>query len=275
MLPNFGRSGLNAMLDAVILANALYEVNPPAEFSTPTSPVSPTAAIPLPSSSSSFSSSTTTSSSRRPSTSTTTSSTNNTTSGGFRSPSFFCNSQGQKQIKAAFDTYYKERYPIMMSELAASQQMFRVMAGQSKGDSMKRNVMLKVIPKWLSNKSEFKASYRPQATFMERLENKGTLPVQEQKLSKKYLAMQFQLRTLRNHRARAASLARHSTAGGEDWNGRSSENLSTFKATRTRTRSTTTSSIGEELPRGGIAAGSSLDLFQRSLDHVFTKETRE
>ncbi|GJJ71829.1 hypothetical protein EMPS_04186 [Entomortierella parvispora] len=277
MLPNFGRSGLNAMLDAVILANALYEINPPTPFSSSTTPMSPTAgAMLLPSSSSSFSSTTTnSSSSRRPSTSTvTTTSTNNPTTGGFGSPTLFSNSRGQKLIKAAFETYYKERYPIMMSELAASQQMFRVMAGQSKTESIKRSVMQKVMPKWLSNKSEFKASYRPQAAFLERLENKGTLPVQEQKLSKKYLAMQFHLRAERNQRARATSLARHSMAigAGEEFGVRSSENLSTLKATRTRTRSTTTSSIDEELPRGGIAPGSSLDLFQRSLAHMITKD---
>jgi hypothetical protein len=162
----------------------------------------------------------------------------------------------------------------MLSELAASQQMFRVMAGQSKGDSITRNVMLKVMPKWLSNRTEYKASYRPQASFLERIENKGTLPVQEQKPSKKYLALQFQLRTQRiqENRMRVTSLARQSTGENEDY-GHENSNMNMLEATRTRTRSTTSSSTttaGES--RGGVAPWSNQDLFQRSLEHIITKD---
>ncbi|KAG0054021.1 hypothetical protein BGZ83_012097 [Gryganskiella cystojenkinii] len=173
MLPNFGRSALNAMLDAVILANALFEINPPSDNSTPSSPIQ-TSTYSL---SSSESASSGTSYARPP----------------FGTPTQFSNAQGQKIIRSAFESYYKERYPTMTSELAASQQMFRVMAGQGKAESSTRHMMLKMKPKWLNqNKTEFRASYRPQASFLEKVEQKGTLPVQEQKPSRKFLAMQWQ-----------------------------------------------------------------------------------
>ncbi|KAG0248799.1 hypothetical protein BG011_009910 [Mortierella polycephala] len=112
MLPNFGRGALNAMLDAVILANSLYEMP----------------------------------------------------------------SKSMKHINAAFEDYYKQRFPSMTSELAASQNMGKVMAGQ-------------YVPKYFQQKNlEYTASYRPQASFIPRIENRGSLPVQPQKESKKYKA---------------------------------------------------------------------------------------
>ncbi|KAF9343790.1 hypothetical protein BGX26_005197 [Mortierella sp. AD094] len=126
MLPNFGRGTLNAMMDAVSLANALYEMP----------------------------------------------------------------SCSPKYVKAAFETYYKERYATMTSELAASQQMSAVMAGQSRWDSFIRHLMLSYAPKWFQQKNvEYEASYRPQATFLPMVENRGTLPVKKQKESKKYAAL--------------------------------------------------------------------------------------
>ncbi|KAF9950273.1 hypothetical protein BGZ72_008048 [Mortierella alpina] len=126
MLPNFGRGALNAMLDAVILANALFEMP-----------------------SSSF-----------------------------------------KHIGAAFSEYYQERFPTMTSELASSQQMGKVMAGQSRFDIISRYILLNYVPKWFKEKNlEYTASYRPQATFLPMVENRGTLPVKAQKKSKKYVKM--------------------------------------------------------------------------------------
>ncbi|KAI1304586.1 hypothetical protein EDD11_005081 [Mortierella claussenii] len=123
MLPNFGRGALNAMMDAVTLANALYEMP----------------------------------------------------------------SSNPKHITAAFEAYYKERFATMTGELAASQQMSKVMAGQSRLDSITRHVMLKYVPKWFQQKNvEYEATVRPQATFLPRVENRGTLPVKPQKESKKY-----------------------------------------------------------------------------------------
>ncbi|KAF9571182.1 hypothetical protein EC968_000870 [Mortierella alpina] len=123
MLPNFGRGALNAMLDAVILANALFEM-PSASF---------------------------------------------------------------KHIGSAFNEYYQERFPTMTSELAASQQMGKVMAGQSRFDTITRHILLNYVPKWFKEKNlEYAATYRPQATFLPMVENRGTLPVKAQKKSKKY-----------------------------------------------------------------------------------------
>ncbi|KAF9114617.1 hypothetical protein BGX27_010282 [Mortierella sp. AM989] len=123
MLPNFGRGALNAMMDAVILANALYE---------------------MPSSS-------------------------------------------PKHITAAFEEYYKGRFPAMTGELSASQQMSTVMAGQKRWDAIIRHMFLKYVPNWFQQKNvEYEASFMPQASFLPRIENRGTLPVQKQKESKKY-----------------------------------------------------------------------------------------
>ncbi|KAG0366222.1 hypothetical protein BC939DRAFT_437182 [Gamsiella multidivaricata] len=126
MLPNFGRGALNAMMDAVSLANALYEMP----------------------------------------------------------------SCSMKHLSAAFEEYYKERFPTMTSELAASQQMSKVMAGQSRLDSVTRHVMLKYVPNWFQQKNvEYEATVRPQANFIPRVSNRGTLPVKPQKESKKYAAL--------------------------------------------------------------------------------------
>ncbi|KAF8939663.1 hypothetical protein EDD21DRAFT_373008 [Dissophora ornata] len=126
MLPNFGRGALNAMMDAVSLANALYEM---------------------------------------PSTS-------------------------MNDIGAVFTEYYKERFATMTSELAASQAMSKVMAGQSRMDNVMRHVMLKYVPKHFQDKNvEYEATVRPQAAFLPRVENKGTLPVKPQKESKKFAAL--------------------------------------------------------------------------------------
>ncbi|KAF9961312.1 hypothetical protein BGZ65_010952 [Modicella reniformis] len=141
MLPNFGRAGrrydtdeylkaylgaLNAMMDAVALANALYEM--------------PSASL--------------------------------------------------KDTNAAFEEYYENRFPSMAGELAASQQMSKVMAGQSRMDSITRHVMLKYLPKYFQEKNfEYDASERPQATFIPRIEDRGTLPASAKKESQKYAGL--------------------------------------------------------------------------------------
>ncbi|KAG9319873.1 hypothetical protein KVV02_005923 [Mortierella alpina] len=92
-----------------------------------------------------------------------------------------------KHIGSAFNEYYQERFPTMTSELASSQQMGKVMAGQSRFDTITRHILLNYVPKWFKEKNlEYTASYRPQATFLPMVENRGTLPVKAQKKSKKY-----------------------------------------------------------------------------------------
>ncbi|KAG0366223.1 hypothetical protein BC939DRAFT_437188 [Gamsiella multidivaricata] len=124
MLPNAGRGAVNAMLDAVILANAIYEI---ADDATP------------------------------------------------------------ENILAAFKGYYKERYAHAKTDLESSQFAARLLAGQSWTDAILRKVLFNFMPTSLQRKTYEKTlSYRPQASFLPKIPNRGTGPVVAQKESKRY-----------------------------------------------------------------------------------------
>ncbi|KAF9192032.1 hypothetical protein BGZ50_008868, partial [Haplosporangium sp. Z 11] len=56
-------------------------------------------------------------------------------------------------------------------------------------DSVGRYCLLKLMPKYYKEKSlEYYLSYRPQAVFLPRLEDKGEVPMTPQRASKKYAA---------------------------------------------------------------------------------------
>ncbi|KAK3814912.1 MAG: hypothetical protein J3Q66DRAFT_343368 [Benniella sp.] len=124
MLPNAGRGAINAMMDAVILANALYEI---AEEPT------------------------------------------------------------KHNIHAAFKEYYKERYAYAKTELESSQQAAKLLAGQTWTDSMMRKVVFNYMPSTFQRMVFTKAlAYRPQISFLPRVENRGTGAAVSQKESKRY-----------------------------------------------------------------------------------------
>ncbi|KAF9190696.1 hypothetical protein BGZ51_008338 [Haplosporangium sp. Z 767] len=95
----------------------------------------------------------------------------------------------QKFITRAFEEYYAERFPTGKKELTPPQQLNLVMAGKTWLDSVGRYCLLKLMPKYYKEKSlEYYLSYRPQAVFLPRLEDKGEVPMTPQRASKKYAA---------------------------------------------------------------------------------------
>ncbi|KAF9420802.1 hypothetical protein BGZ76_004052 [Entomortierella beljakovae] len=123
MLPSAGRGAINAMLDAVILANELHEI---ADRAT------------------------------------------------------------GENINHAFQEYYKERYPAAKSDLHFSQQTARILSGQTWFDGVLRKVLLTYLPLVYKPKPNIKLlSYRPQANFIEKIPNRGTIEPQPQKESEK------------------------------------------------------------------------------------------
>ncbi|KAF9114615.1 hypothetical protein BGX27_010280 [Mortierella sp. AM989] len=121
-----GDGAINAMLDAVILANSLYEI---AKNATP------------------------------------------------------------ENIQSAFKEYYKERYHRAKSDLNASQTTARLLAGQTWTDNLLRKAVFNFVPNYMQQLTFSKMlAYRPQATFLPRVENRGTGKVDPQNESKRYQA---------------------------------------------------------------------------------------
>ncbi|KAF9418185.1 hypothetical protein BGZ76_004436 [Entomortierella beljakovae] len=119
MSPSAGRGAINAMLDAIILANELYEI---ADRAT------------------------------------------------------------GENITHAFQEYYKERYPAAKADLQLSQQTSKILGGQSWFDGVLRKVLLTYLPMVYTPKPNIKLlSYRPQANFIEKIPNRGTVEPQPQK----------------------------------------------------------------------------------------------
>ncbi|KAF9352022.1 hypothetical protein BGX26_010081 [Mortierella sp. AD094] len=124
MPPSAGRGAVNAMLDAVILANAFYEIADNA-----------TAA----------------------------------------------------NIRSAFSDYYTERYALAKSDFQASQRAAKLLAGQTWTDDLMRKAVFNFMPSSLLRMLYVKSlSYRPQASFLPKIEYRGTGRVDSQKESNRY-----------------------------------------------------------------------------------------
>ncbi|KAG0308274.1 hypothetical protein BGZ98_008445 [Dissophora globulifera] len=119
-----GDGAVNAMLDAVILANAIYEIGVDA---TP------------------------------------------------------------RNIQSAFREYYNERFPHAKADLETSQKMAKLNAGQTWSDNLRRKVVFKFMPASLM-RSYFTRTlaYRPQASFLPKVECRGSVKPEPQKKSKRY-----------------------------------------------------------------------------------------
>ncbi|KAG0015129.1 hypothetical protein BGZ80_010032 [Entomortierella chlamydospora] len=122
-LPSAGQGAVNAMQDAVILANCIYEMGE----ATP------------------------------------------------------------ENITAAFKEYYDERFEPVRKMMAKSKFMALIMYGTTWKERLIRYIMFNWIPTSIKMKQFFKdAAYRPQASFLEYVENRGTGEVLPQKPSKRY-----------------------------------------------------------------------------------------
>ncbi|KAF9182239.1 hypothetical protein BGZ51_004857 [Haplosporangium sp. Z 767] len=123
MLPGAGQGAVNAMQDAVILANCIYDLDN----------VTP------------------------------------------------------KNITAAFQDYYDQRYPHAKAMLENSQFISKAMNGQNWWERALRHVLLNYIPDWVQDRNYAKQTeYRPQATFLPLVKNRGTGRVLPQKPSRRY-----------------------------------------------------------------------------------------
>ncbi|KAG0002553.1 hypothetical protein BGZ80_005953 [Entomortierella chlamydospora] len=125
MLPNAGRGAVNAMLDAVILANSLYEIAKDATYSN---------------------------------------------------------------IRSAFKEYYDERFLHAKADFESSRKMASILSGQTWTDDIMRKVIFNFMPSAIMNKILVKSlAYRPQASFLPKIEYRGSGRVDPQKESKRYL----------------------------------------------------------------------------------------
>ncbi|KAF9438522.1 hypothetical protein BGZ76_007196 [Entomortierella beljakovae] len=123
-LPTAGQGAVNAMQDAVVLANCIYEMGPVTS----------------------------------------------------------------ENITAAFKAFYDERYPHVKRMMAKSKFMAILQYGQTLKERALRHVVFNWVPKSIAMKQFLKdAAYRPQASFIEQIENRGTSPVLPQTPSKRYL----------------------------------------------------------------------------------------
>ncbi|KAF9150749.1 hypothetical protein BGX20_005601, partial [Mortierella sp. AD010] len=120
-----GDGAINAMLDAVILANSLYEIAKDATY---------------------------------------------------------------PNIRSAFQEYYDERFPHAKADFESSRKMASLVSGQSWTDDIKRKVIFNFMPSAIMNKILVKSlAYRPQASFLPKIEHRGSGRVDPQKESKRYL----------------------------------------------------------------------------------------
>ncbi|KAF9084886.1 hypothetical protein BGX27_003686 [Mortierella sp. AM989] len=91
-----------------------------------------------------------------------------------------------KYIQAAFKEYYKERYPLAKVDLEFSQRAASLLAGQTWLDSLLRKLVFSYMPSLFRPKPNTKFfTYRPQASFLPMVENRGTGSVDPQKESKR------------------------------------------------------------------------------------------
>ncbi|KAF9136106.1 hypothetical protein BGW39_006902 [Mortierella sp. 14UC] len=127
MLPTSGQGAINAMQDAVVLANCLYDL----EDLKPES------------------------------------------------------------LDKAFESYKQQRYGEAKKQVLNSAVNAKISSGQTFFERMVRHVVLNWIPKSLQDRQFTKdAAYRPQATFLPRIPDKGAVPSAPQLPSKRYQAEQ-------------------------------------------------------------------------------------
>ncbi|KAG0210025.1 hypothetical protein BGX33_005167 [Mortierella sp. NVP41] len=96
-------------------------------------------------------------------------------------------SVNSENITAAFQEYFTERYPHAVEQLKFSKTFTMLMAGQTWKESLMRRFVLSHASKYFQRRNYAKTlNYRPQATFLERVPDRGIIPVLPQKPSKRY-----------------------------------------------------------------------------------------
>ncbi|KAG0042590.1 hypothetical protein BGZ83_000288 [Gryganskiella cystojenkinii] len=81
-----------------------------------------------------------------------------------------------KSLKAAFQSYYNQRYERSKEAYNMSQMLAKVMMGQTWSDRLLRTIMLKYLPRSVQQRQfEKGALYRPQVMFLPLVENRGSV----------------------------------------------------------------------------------------------------
>ncbi|KAF9105196.1 hypothetical protein BGX29_000470 [Mortierella sp. GBA35] len=131
MLPTAGQGATNAMQDAVILANCIYEMV----------------------------------------------------------------SLSNTDVEDALKSYKKQRYSFAKQSVASSSMAAKVLYGQTRLERFLRKVVLNWLPASFEKSALTKSvAYRPQATFLPRIPDRGTFPVLPQPVSKRWEREQKELR---------------------------------------------------------------------------------
>ncbi|KAG0043519.1 hypothetical protein BGZ83_011326, partial [Gryganskiella cystojenkinii] len=93
-----------------------------------------------------------------------------------------------KSLKAAFQSYYDQRYERAKEAYNLSQMVGKIMTGQSWSDRLLRTIMLKYLPHSIQQKQYAKAAlYRPQIMWLPLAENRGSVAPLPQIPCKRYL----------------------------------------------------------------------------------------
>ncbi|KAF9403875.1 hypothetical protein BGX21_008441 [Mortierella sp. AD011] len=92
-----------------------------------------------------------------------------------------------ENIHNAFKEYYKERYHHAKTDFEFSQRVAKITAGQTKTDVIVRKAVYTYMMTSFKPKSDPKLMcYRPQASFLPKIENRGSGGLDPQKESKRY-----------------------------------------------------------------------------------------
>ncbi|KAF9989761.1 hypothetical protein BGZ79_004932, partial [Entomortierella chlamydospora] len=84
--------------------------------------------------------------------------------------------------------YYDERFPQAKADLESSKKVASLVSGQTWADDIMRKVMLNFMPSSVINMTFVKTlAYRPQASFLPKIEYRGSGRVDPQKESNRYL----------------------------------------------------------------------------------------
>ncbi|KAF9911347.1 hypothetical protein EC991_003912 [Linnemannia zychae] len=98
-----------------------------------------------------------------------------------------------ESITHAFRDYKEQRYTQAKKQVANSQLNAKISSGQTLKEKVIRSVVLNLLPKWVHVLQFTKsAAYRPQATFLPMVPDKGSVASLPQKPSKRYQAEQQQ-----------------------------------------------------------------------------------
>ncbi|KAF9171906.1 hypothetical protein BGX20_006725, partial [Mortierella sp. AD010] len=89
-------------------------------------------------------------------------------------------------IRSAFKEHYDERFPHAKDDLESSRKMASLLSGQTWTDNVMRKIAFNLTPSLMAAAIAKTIAYRPQASFLPKVEYRGSGRVDPQKESKRY-----------------------------------------------------------------------------------------